>query len=200
MSEIERLVSETDRLVEEALALGATRAAVTSTDGIRLHPEVRRLCAQNSCGKHGANWMCPPAVGSLDELAASLSDYGRALVVQSVSDLDGPFDVDGMDSSAGEHQKLVRELAKLMREEYGVANVMPLGAGPCMSCKRCTIADEEPCPYPDRAISSMEAYGMNVKEVVEKCGLKYSAGPNTVSYVAAFLYRSDDASPASESA
>jgi FKBP-type peptidyl-prolyl cis-trans isomerase 2 len=37
-------------------------------------------------------------------------------------------------------------------------------------------------------ISSPEAYGMNVKDLVEKCGMSYINGKNTVSYVGMILF------------
>ncbi len=177
-----------DGLVEMALELGATRASAADAEGIRVYPEVRGLCKQNSCGAYGTNLMCPPHVGPLSELEAALHKFESGLLIQTIVDLDGPFDVEGMDAGGASHRKTVHALARRMRSELGVANVLPLGAGPCTACKKCAIADDLPCPFPERSISSLEAYGMNVKQVVEKWGLEYSAGANTVSYVALFLY------------
>lgn len=50
-------------------------------------------------------------------------------------------------------------------------------------------APAEPCRFPDRAMASLEAYGVAVSELAEACGMKYINGQSTVTYFGAFLYR-----------
>lgn len=64
---------------------------------------------------------------------------------------------------------------------------LPLGTGCCMICETCTYPDT-PCRFPQKKISSMEAYGMLVSEICQKNQLKYYYGPNTISYVACVLF------------
>ena len=44
-------------------------------DVIKLIPTdwVRAFCFQNKCGNYGNNYMCPPLVGSLEELKLKLA-------------------------------------------------------------------------------------------------------------------------------
>jgi len=181
-------MSDTTELAELALEEGATRAAVIDIDGIRLYREIRSLCERNSCGQYGRNWMCPPHVGTIEETAARLRSFQKGLLVQSVSELEDSFDVEGMGRSQKEHQDLMRRLAESVRRRVD-GEIAIMGAGPCDVCKECTILKGKPCRHPDRAMSSMEAFGMNVKEVVESCGFPYIGGKNTVSYVGMILYR-----------
>jgi len=59
-----------NRLVEKAKELGAAAASAIKTSDIQFSEEFRMLCEQNSCGKFGTNWMCPPAIETFDEVKA----------------------------------------------------------------------------------------------------------------------------------
>ena len=50
---------------------GFAAAVVTDTKDIPFDPSFRPLCAENLCGKYGANYSCPPDCGTPDEIAAS---------------------------------------------------------------------------------------------------------------------------------
>lgn len=67
------------------------------------------------------------------------------------------------------------------------SSFLPLGTGCCMICKTCTYPDTS-CRFPQKKISSMEAYGMLISEICQKNQLKYYYGPNTISYVACVLF------------
>ena len=63
-----------------------------------------------------------------------------------------------------------------------------LGAGGCRLCPRCAKADNQPCRFPDAALASLEAYGVNVSLLAPQAGMQYINGANTVTYFgAAFL-------------
>ena len=59
-------------LREEALALGAFRAELVRVEDISTDASFRSLCASNACGNYGKNYMCPPDVGSIEELMKAL--------------------------------------------------------------------------------------------------------------------------------
>ena len=63
---------------------------------------------------------------------------------------------------------------------------MVLGAGACTICKECTYPDE-PCRFPDKMISSMEAYGIVVSDICSANNIPYYYGPNTLTYVGCVL-------------
>ena len=64
---------------------------------------------------------------------------------------------------------------------------LPMGAGGCNICKKCTYPDE-PCRFPDKAFTSMEAYGLFVAAECKKAGLEYNYGPNTLTYSSCILF------------
>nr|WP_282433549.1 DUF2284 domain-containing protein [Desulfosporosinus metallidurans] len=65
---------------------------------------------------------------------------------------------------------------------------MPLNVGPCTFCSRCTFLDNEPCRFPEKALSSVEASGIDVMALEKSSGIPYYNGKNTVSYVGLILF------------
>ena len=63
---------------------------------------------------------------------------------------------------------------------------LPLTAGSCTICRSCTCP-EKPCRFPNKMLSSMEAYGLLVSEVCKDAGLAYYYGPGTLTYSACIL-------------
>ena len=59
-------------LREEALALGAFRAELVKVEDISTDASFRSLCASNACGNYGKNYMCPPDIGTIEELMQEL--------------------------------------------------------------------------------------------------------------------------------
>ena len=173
-----------DSLAEQ---IGFSYHGRIGTEGLRVSEEVRGLCASNSCGHYGKNWMCPPGVGELPELEASVRGYRSCYVVQYVGTIEDSFDFEGMQEVARSFDQKVRELREKLRvrtdEEFLV-----LGAGPCTYCEECAYVRGEPCIDPKEALASVEAYGFNVQRIVESAGLSYINGTNTVSYVGVVLY------------
>ena len=60
----------------------------------------------------------------------------------------------------------------------------------CKICKECTYPDGEECRFPDKAVASVEAYCIDVNALVTSCDIPYINGPNTVSFVGLFLFKS----------
>ena len=60
-----------EEMTSMAAEEGFAAAVVTDTKDIPFDPSFRPLCAENLCGKYGANYSCPPDCGTPDEIAAS---------------------------------------------------------------------------------------------------------------------------------
>ena len=176
------------RLVEEAKNLRATHAAIVDAAVIKYSPEFRRYCEQNKCGQYGTNFMCPPLVGSFDELRKQAVQYEKCLVFQTVHPISHSLDWKGMKKAFSVHDDVLRRIIGHIVDEYGIGDSLSLGAGPCTTCSRCAAVDGEPCRFPDRAVASLEAYGIDVGELVKSCAIPYYNGKNTVSYVGCILF------------
>lgn len=169
--------------------LGADRAGLVRVDEIAFEPSFRQLCESNSCGMYGKSWMCPPHVGSVDALIAQAKQYHMAVVYQTVDQLEDSFDIEGM-LAAGERMNKLSCAVRKRMQALGLQNFLLLGAGGCRMCQRCAKMTDEPCRFPELAMSSLEAYGVNVSALAPQAGMKYINGRDTVTYFGAvFLPR-----------
>ena len=80
------------------------------------------------------------------------------------------------------------DFARQMRRLH--PGCLPLTAGSCTLCARCTYPDR-PCRYPTKRLSSMEAYGLFVSDICTRSGLAYNYGPRTMTYTSCVLYNKE---------
>lgn len=171
-----------ERMAKDA---GFTYTAPLDPNTLNLKQEVRNMCEANTCGQYGKRWSCPPGCGSLDDCAKRVAHFTRGILVQTVGELEDELDGEGMIETEHQHKENFLKMNKLLRNDN--ADVLALGSGCCTICKTCTYPDE-PCRFPDRQISSMEAYGLVVLEVCKANNLPYYYGKCTISYTGCFLY------------
>ena len=177
-------------LISKALELGAFKANVIKTGEIVTDRSFRDMCEMNSCGVFGKCWMCPPHVGDIDVLMAKIKEYDHALVYQTVTELEDSFDFEGMVEAKKRTYPLAQSFRDVFRE-LNISKVLHLGAGGCGVCKVCAKRSDEPCRYPQLAMPSLEAYGINVSALAKVSGMKYINGQNTVTYFGAILFSYD---------
>ena len=182
------MITSFDNLVDEVKELNVTNASLTEASVIQYSQEFRQLCEQNKCGHYDKNWMCPPAVGAFENLKEQASRYKWGLVFQTVHKLSKRFDFEGMIEAAGIHEKITRRVQDYINDRTGIKDVLPLGVGPCKVCKECTYVDGEECRFPEKAMASVESYGIDVGKLLKGCDIPYHNGKNTVSYVGCVLF------------
>ena len=180
-------MTEERELIGMALDLGATRAGIIPVSDVSFSDTFRDLCVMNSCGKFGTNWMCPPAVGEYEDLKAQVLKFEKGLVIQTVYQMEDSFDFEGMMKARDIHEAVFRNLLKTIRSQKLLDPILPLNAGVCSFCEQCTYPDRD-CLYPDEALASVEAYGIDVTALVTACGMPYNNGVASVSYVGAVFY------------
>jgi predicted metal-binding protein len=173
---------------QDALDFGATRAEFIDVKNINFSQELRKLCEVNYCGKYGSNWMCPPAVGPIDELQKIILRYNQGLVFQTVSKLEDSFDFEGMTEAKKFQDKVFRDILDSMKNKYKINDIHGLNAGSCDICPKCSYIDGEECRFPQKAVASIEAYGINVSDIVKSVDIPYINGKDTVSYVGLILF------------
>ncbi|MFZ0530578.1 MAG: DUF2284 domain-containing protein [Propionicimonas sp.] len=177
------MTSSTD-LVRAALDFGFSHAALLDPATLKVREEVRLMCAADRCQMFGKCWTCPPGSGSLDENRRTIGRYRTGLLVQTTTQLDDPYDYEGM-MAADEEQKL--RLAEFREELWPLwPGLIALGNGACTICPECTYPDA-PCRHPDLAIQSMEAFGLIVSDTCVDNNLGYYYGPNTITYTGCYL-------------
>lgn len=173
------------QFIEMAKSAGATNAAVIPVNKITFRREFRDACVSNACGKYSRCWMCPPDVGDIDQMIAEAKKYEFAYVYQSVWPLEDSYDFEGMMAGGQAHNDIAQRLT--LDLESILQHPLKLAAGACQVCEKCSRLDNEPCRNPDKAIPSLEAYGIAVSELATACNMKYINGQNTVTYFGAFL-------------
>ena len=102
------------KLAEEA----GFRAAVIPAKEIPVDGSFRKFCEDNLCGKYNANYSCPPACGTVEEVHLRLFAQDKALVVEIIWDVNGFDDKEFIFSS---RNKLNRTVPRhiVYRYDYG---------------------------------------------------------------------------------
>jgi predicted metal-binding protein len=152
---------------------------------IPFSPAVREACKENRCGRYGTCWTCPPGVGEIEVLEQKIKRFSSAAVFTCKYELEDSFDFEGMQEGAGETQGILRELADELRAQK--TEVMVLGCEGGHICTKCNYPATA-CRFPERAIPSVEACGIDVVTLAKKTGLNYNNGPDTVTYFCMILY------------
>lgn len=185
MTDVSAIIQQ---ILQFALEAGATRARSVGREQLRTFEHVRASCAANACGHYGRCWTCPPDLGDLEALDAELQSFPGGVVIQNITKLEDSWDFEGMTEAGRAHNQMMRALRRRLAAEYPGRPALVLGCGGCGYCEACTCP-EAPCCAPDQALASVEGYGLDVKLLVESCGLNYINGQNTVSFVGAILVR-----------
>lgn len=172
------------QLLELAAGFGFDHVEMLNVSALEFNPAVRDMCAADRCHSYGKCWTCPPHCGTLEEFAAKASTYHRGIIVQSTGQMEDDYDFETMvDTETLQHERF-RDFTAKVREVY--PNCMPLSAGACRICKQCACPDK-PCRFPELAIPSMEASGLNVSKTCEDSGIGYYYGPKTITFTCCIL-------------
>lgn len=177
---------EHQEMIAIALDAGALKATVIEASSIVLNTTFRDICKSNGCGMYGKCWMCPPDVGDIEPLMAEVRKYQHGLLYQTVSEIEDSFDIEGMQEAGKRHVMLSQRLEAFLMLELD--KHLHLSCGGCRICERCAKMDGLPCRDPERAMSSMEAYGIDVYNTCKPTELKYINGQNTVTYFGIVLF------------
>lgn len=164
---------------------GFSCAVPLNMTSLTVRTEVRDMCTADRCQSYGKNWSCPPACGILETCEKRISSYGRGVLVQTTGELEDDFDWHNIGTAYARHKAAFENLARQTRALY--PNCLPLTAGACTLCRKCTYPDR-PCRFPGKRLSSMEAYGLLVSDVCMKSGVQYNYGPKTITYTSCILF------------
>ena len=165
---------------------GFTHVAPLKVSTIQLMPEVRDMCAANTCGAYGKKWRCPPGCGDLETCRAKVQKYTEGILVQTVGTLEDEMDYEAMAETNQKHMETFLKFYEQLRPLY--PEMLAIGAGGCKQCKTCTYPDQ-PCRFPEKLVIPMEAYGMLVSQVCKDNNLPYYYGKCTIAYTGCFLLK-----------
>ncbi len=137
--------------------------------------DVVAACRANYCGNYNKSWKCPPNVGSLEELKTKYTSYENIFVFTTKHEIEDSFDIEGMFAARIKHDETENKVRKILPKGCEI-----LGAGSCNICKICAFP--EPCRFPEKAKTSVEACGINVVSLAKTAKINYTNGKNTVTY------------------
>lgn len=178
---------ENQVLIDSALSCGAAKATLLDRQQIVLSNTFRAICESNQCGGYGKCWMCPPYIGAIEELMEKVRSYPRALLYQTIYEIEDSYDIEGMFEAGANHAQVSQRLQKEMASVIGKP-FLHLTCGGCHLCPTCAKRSEEPCRFPDKALPSLEGYGVDVYNTTKDTPLKYINGQNTVTYFGMVLF------------
>ena len=155
---------------------------------ISIGQSVRDLCKQNSCGQYGRNYMCPPHVKSIPECKKEIHSYSNAVLFTKAYPKKNSFDFESLMKAAKDFGKTIQKMRGDFQKKYPDQKFIFLGAGGCTVCEECACIEDEPCRFPEKAFSSVEANGIEVLNLCREIGVKYNNGENSVTYMGMILH------------
>lgn len=172
------------RWIAQAKTLGFDVAVAMNPKTLVARKDIRAMRAEDKCGAYHKNWTCPPAIGTTEQCQQKMRQYKRGILLQSVGQMNKSIDSKCYRETEQRHLQNFLAFAEAIRQEY--PNALCLSAGGCRVCKQC--AYPEPCRFPEKAVSSMEGYGLFVTQVCRDAGVPYHHGEKTITYTACVLY------------
>ena len=162
-------------LEDIALESGSSAVKQISPQEIIVVQWVRNKC-QFGCPTYGKRFTCPPYALTLEETAATLQSYNKALLVE----------FSNVSSEQGQLESFGRMANKVLWDMERAAflnghqKAFFYGAGPCRLCRSCpaeklknpTLFSKKECKHPKEIRPSMEAAGIDVFETVRRAGLE----------------------------
>lgn len=162
-----------DDLLQLARYMGATDAALISTDCISVVDELAGLCLNPRCPSYGMSASCPPHVSGPAGFRDLLKGFNRALVFK----IEVPSNI----LLSGERHdmfRLLHEIAAAVEKSAvraGHSRARAFAGGSCkeLFCPdkaECRVTAGGSCRNPDRARPSMSGFGIDVSGLMEKAG------------------------------
>ena len=169
--------------IKKAKELGFDTVAPLDPKLLTAREDVREMCALDKCGGYNKNWTCPPVCGTLEECQAKMRAFDHGILLQTIGHMTKAIDSRCYRETERRHMENFYAFAEKIRKEY--PGTLCLGTGGCRVCKQCAYPD--PCRFPEKALSSMEGYGLFVTQVCRDAGVPYYYGERTITYTACIL-------------
>ena len=173
------------QILKQAEEMGF-RAAFVDTAAVVQDPSFRKFCEDNLCGNYNANYACPPDCGTVEEVQARLKAGTRALVLQTVWEIGSYENKQAVADSKKAHNAAVLRFTDTLRKA-GFQGFC-LGYGGCPLCEPCKRVENLPCAHPDKRISCMSAYCIDVGKLAGSCGLDFAWIPEKLFLFGMFVF------------
>ena len=176
-----------EEMMAFAAGCGFEKVAVVDTKELVFDPSFRPYCEENLCGQYGANYTCPPACGTPEEMKNRILRYPKALVMESLWPIADWRDKEAVRQAKALHNHWQIELQEKAREQGREGFLV--GSSGCSLCSPCAMRSGKPCRFPDLRWSCMSAYCIYVQKLAETCGMDYTPKPGYLTLYGMFVYR-----------
>jgi len=175
------------RVEQFAHQLGIQTCSEFDSDALVPEERIRDLCLENKCGNYYHNYMCPPYVGSVEEIRIKLKQFKRGVLLQYAKSLDIRGDREGVRQTKVDFHHKIIQIEEFLRKE-GINQVWGMIGGSCELCDVCKAKIGEPCPYPDKARTSLEAIAIDVLALLDKFGLDSKFHADKITWTGCVLF------------
>ena len=148
---------------------------------------IRAFCQQNKCGNYRNNYMCPPNVGTLEEISLKLREFKSGLLLRYSKSLDVRGDKEGVRQTRVDFHNKILQMEEFLGKE-GIDRIWGMSGGSCGLCDICGVRTGEPCPYPDRARTSLEAIAVDVGRLLDNFGLDGGFYKDRITWTGCILF------------
>lgn len=169
--------------IGKAKEIGFDAAVAINPEILAAREDVRAMCAADKCGAYNKNWTCPPNCGTVETCQNKMRSYKKGILLQTIGHMTKAIDTKCYRETEQRHMQNFYAFAEELRKIY--PNALCLGAGGCRICRQCAFP--APCRFPEKAMSSMEGYGLFVTQVCRDAGIPYHYGDRTITYTALAL-------------
>lgn len=158
-------------------------------DPALLVPEqrIRDLCYENKCSNYGKHYMCPPHVGTIDEIRSELGKFGRGVLLQYSEPLNVSGDAEGLVRTKLSFHRKILQLEEMI-ENNGSSPLWGFIGGSCELCRPCEAALDRPCPYPGKARMSLESIAVDVIALLDRLELDSEFHPDRITWTGCILF------------
>ena len=146
---------------------------------------IREYCYQNLCGNYGRHYMCPPSIGTVEEIIDKLNVYNKAILVRYSEEVDVKEDRKKVKRSKIDFHKKILELEDFLHRE-GI-DAWGLVGGYCSFCIECKAITDRPCKHPHKARPSLESLGIDVQKLLDNFGLDNKFYPDKIVWTGCIL-------------
>ena len=175
----EMLQQDLEKYRQRAVELGATDAKIITTDMVVIDERVLAKCIYPKCPSYGTSVNCPPYAMSVDLARKVVNNFQHAIFAKlevPSEEIAGPEARD-RNLQVPWRRKIAEIVSKIEAEAFfdGYHLALAFAGGPCKGIfcpdTECSaLIPGQPCRYPLRARSAMEAVGMDAFTMAVKVG------------------------------
>ncbi|MBW2182009.1 MAG: DUF2284 domain-containing protein [Deltaproteobacteria bacterium] len=163
-----------DKLIQKAIVMGASESAIIDSQNISVEDNLANYCIEPKCVYYGLSPSCPPHVSGPTEFRTLKKTHTHAVVVRIIVPSAALFSDERRDI-----MRLLHEIAASVEKEavrMGYTDSKAFAGGSCkiifcynhLECRR--LSKNGKCRNPQNARPSMSGFGINVSNLIKKCG------------------------------